>query len=159
MYHPICVLICSIFAFLSFPTLPTSSSCVLCGIKVWIRQMDRALDQSERSILPRLAETIYADWRTSDGQADPSQSVLVSSGLGTAQFSMIWFKSCLVLFRSDMFGFGFWNVVQFVSKCSFQFINLYFRINSPSFKWILSVLVSFFSSNGKNLFYTCLFYT
>lgn len=60
MYHPICILIC--LSWLCSLAPPTSSPCVLCGIKVWIRQMDRALDRSERSMLP--------DWLRRSVQTD-----------------------------------------------------------------------------------------
>lgn len=105
-----------ISALLCFSTLPISSSCVLSGIKVWIRQLGGALDQSERSIPPRQTEKICADWQTSD-RSDPVRSVLVFSRRVSTCFILVWFKSCLVLFTSD--------TLLFLNKC--QVINQYFR--------------------------------
>lgn len=125
------------FSLLSFSSLPVASSCVLCGIKVWIRQMDRALNQSERSILPRLTEKICPDWQTSDSSVGA-----LSSSFESAWFGTVWSKSYPASLMTDMFGFNFQILPSFREKESYlQFVNQYFKKNCYLLTWFRTVCV------------------
>ena len=149
MFRLSCVRIC--FSSLSYPfsPLPISSSCVLCGIKVWIGQMDRASNQSERSILPRLAEKICPDWQTSDG-SDLTQ--LGHFPLILDQLNLAWFglsptqpRSCLAHL------FSFWNVEQFCSQMPSPICqSIYFKkIHSPDLEASVSCDLPAFENTFK----------
>ena len=77
----------------------TSSSRTLRGIKVWIRQMDRAIDQSQRSILPRLAQTI---WLTDIWRLIWFSPVCTRFSQVWDRLSWAWFGLNLVWYRSTL---------------------------------------------------------
>lgn len=107
----ICPLIC--LPLLSSPLIPPllHPLCVLCGIKVQIRQMDTALDQSQGSILPdRLRPSDIWQLRS-----------ILGEGLWIVLSLEFGLKSCLVLIGFDMLRFHIGVDIQYVNN---QFLIL-----------------------------------